>query len=167
MPTWWRSGGYVFRPGMYELGGDIATLRQLVDMAGGPTEDAFLSRAILMREKADLSVENMAVDLGGILDGSAEDMLLRKNDVLVVSGIHEINDRGTLTINGMVANPGEFVFSDNTTIEDLILRAGGLLEGASTARVDIARRMMDPAKHHGLRHARHIVQLSHQGRIRR
>ena len=137
--------GYVFRPGMYELGGGIATLRQLVDMAGGPTEDAFLSRAILMREKADLSVENMAVDLGGILDGSAEDMLLKKNDVLVVSGIHEINDRGTLTINGMVANPGEFVFTDNTTIEDLILRAGGLLEGASTARVDIARRMMDPA----------------------
>lgn len=135
--------GYVFRPGQYQLGGDIATVRQLVSFAGGPTEDAFLPRAVLMREKDDLSVETVSVDLGAVLSGTSEDVLLRKNDVLVVSGIHELEDRGTLTINGMVARPGEFVFADNTTIEDLILQAGGLLEGASTARVDVARRVMD------------------------
>lgn len=135
--------GYVFRPGQYQLGGDIATVRQLVNFAGGPKEDAFLPRAVLIREKEDLSVETLSVDLAGVLSGASEDVLLRKNDVLVVSGIHELEDRGTLTINGMVARPGEFVFSDNTTIEDLILQAGGLLEGASTARVDVARRIMD------------------------
>lgn len=135
--------GYVFRPGMYQLGDEIATVKQLVKFAGGPTEDAFLPRAIIMREKPDLTVETVAIDLGGILSGAADDVLLRKNDVLVVSGIHELEDRGTLTINGMVAKPGEFVYTDNTTIEDLILRAGGLLDGASTARVDISRRVMD------------------------
>ncbi len=136
--------GYVFRPGQYQLGNEIATLRQLVAKAGGPTEDAFLGRALLLREKPDLSVETVPVDFAGIMNGSAEDMLLRKNDVVIISGIHELEDRGTLTINGMVARPGSFVYTDNTTIEDLILRAGGLLEGASTARVDVARRINDP-----------------------
>lgn len=136
--------GYVFRPGMFQLGGDIATVRQLVEMAGGLTEDAFLPRAVLLREKDNLDLETLSVNVGGIMDGTAEDVLLRKNDILVVSGIHELEDRGTLTINGAVANPGSFPFSDNTTVEDLILQAGGLLEGASTARVDISRRINDP-----------------------
>ncbi len=137
--------GYVFRPGEFQIGGDIATVRQLVNSAGGLKEDAFRDRAVLLREKADLSLETVPVNVGAILDGSAEDMLLRKNDVLVISGIYELEDRGTLTINGMVMRPGEFPFSDNTTVEDLILQAGGLLDGASTARVDVARRIYDPA----------------------
>ncbi len=135
--------GYVFRPGQYQLGNEIATLKQLVAKAGGPTEEAFLNRALLLRERPDLSVETVSVDLGGIINGTKDDILLKKNDVVVISGIYELQDRGTLTINGMVANPGTFVYTDNTTIEDLILRAGGLLEGASTARVDIARRVND------------------------
>ncbi len=136
--------GYVFRPGQYQVGGEIATVKQLIAKAGGPTEEAFLNRALLLREKPDLSVETISINLGGILDGSVEDVLLKKNDVVIVSGIHELNDRGTLTIDGMVMNPGDFIYTDNTTIEDLILRAGGLVEGASTARVDVARRVNDP-----------------------
>ena len=137
--------GYVFRPGMYQLGGEIATVRQLVERAGGPMEDAFLNRAILLREKDDLNLETVAVNLGAVLSGESSDVLLKKNDVLVVSSVNELEDRGVLTINGMVAHPGVFPFSDNTTVEDLIIRAGGLLEGASTARVDVARRVVDPA----------------------
>ena len=136
--------GYVFRPGMFELGKEIATVRQLIAGAGGLKEDAFTGRAVIMREKDDLSLETVSVDLSGILSGKADDVLLRKNDILVVSGIHEINDRGTLTINGAVASPGVFPFSENTTVEDLILQAGGLLEGASYSRVDVARRVTDP-----------------------
>lgn len=137
--------GYVFRPGTYQLGDEIATVRQLVKRAGGLTEDAFPTRAVILREKDDLSLQTLAVNIGDIVGGKADDVLLRKNDILVVSGKFELEDRGTLTINGMVANPGVFPFSDNTTVEDLILQAGGLLEGASTARVDIARRKADPA----------------------
>lgn len=137
--------GYVFRPGEFQFGGDIATVRQLLNAAGGLTEDAFRDRAVLLREKDDLSLETIPVNIGAIADGSAEDILLRKNDVLVVSGIYELEDRGTLTINGMVAVPGEYPYSDNTTVEDLILQAGGLLDGASTSRVDVTRRVYDAA----------------------
>ncbi len=135
--------GSVFRPGVYELGGEIATVRQLVRAAGGLMEDAFTGRAVLVREKEDLTSETLSIELGNILSGRADDVLLRKNDVLVVSANRELNDPGTLTINGYVRNPGVFEFSENTTVEDLILRAGGLLEGASYSRVDVARRVSD------------------------
>jgi protein involved in polysaccharide export with SLBB domain len=136
--------GAVFRPGMYEYGGGIATVRQLIDAAGGLKEDAFTGRAVLVREKEDLTFESRSVDLAGILAGRADDILLRKNDILTISSNKELSDPGTLTINGYVQNPGVFPFVANTTVEDLILLAGGLLDGASLSRVDIARRVSDP-----------------------
>lgn len=136
--------GHVFRPGMFQLGGEIKTLKDLVNRAGGLTEDAFLDRALIMREKDDLSLENISFDLGSILSGRNADIALRKNDIVVISGIHELKSRGSFSINGLVANPGTFPFAENTTIEDLILQAGGLLDGASTSRVEVARRDMDP-----------------------
>lgn len=136
--------GYVFRPDVYELGEKIHSVKSLVEMAQGPKEDAFLERALLLREKEDLSVITIAVDLGSILNGTKEDIKLQKNDILIVSGIYELNSRGTLSINGLVYNPSTFVFTDNTTIEDLIIRAGGLLEGASMVKVEVARRVYDP-----------------------
>lgn len=136
--------GAVFRPGMFELGGDIATVRQLVQAAGGPMEDAFLGRAVLVREKEDLTFESLSVDLLGILNGAAADILLRKNDILTVSSKRDLVDPGALTINGYVNEPGVFPYTANTTVEDLILLAGGLLDGASMARVDVVRRVLDP-----------------------
>ena len=137
--------GAVFRPGMYELGGDIATVRQLIRAAGGMKEDAFAGRAVLVREKEDLTFESLSVDLAGIFAGTADDVVLRKNDILTIASQKELYDPGTLTINGYVHNPGVFPYTANTTVEDLIVLAGGLLDGASTARVDVARRIVDPA----------------------
>ena len=37
-----------------------------------------------------------------------------------------------------------FPYADNMTVEDLILLAGGLMDGASYSRVDVARRVSDP-----------------------
>lgn len=136
--------GHVFRPGMFQYGADIKTVKQLVERAGGLTEDAYVDRAIIMRETADLSLETVSFDLGAVLSGVNADIQLKKNDVLVISGKYELQSRGHFTINGQVANPGEFPFADHTTIEDLIFQAGGLLDGASTARVEVARRQLDP-----------------------
>lgn len=137
--------GAVFRPGMFELGGDIATVRQLIRAAGGMREDAFAGRAVLVREKADLTFESLSVDLAGIFAGTADDVVLRKNDILTIASQKELYDPGTLTINGYVHNPGVFPYTEHTTVEDLIVLAGGLLDGASTSRVDVARRIVDPA----------------------
>ncbi|MCH5232051.1 MAG: SLBB domain-containing protein [Muribaculaceae bacterium] len=136
--------GSVMRPGMYAISPNMTTVSELIALADGLEEDAYTGRALLYREGPELQLQVLALDLGAILSGREPDIELKKNDVLVISSMDEIIDRGTLTIDGQVANPGEYPYAENTTLEDLILEAGGLLEGASTARVDIARRIVDP-----------------------
>lgn len=136
--------GYVFRPGVYQYGSEIRTLKALVAAAGGLREDAFLQRAIINREQEDLTLKTISIPLGDVMSGKVADIPLQKNDVLIISGMYDLQTRGTLTINGLVHNPGVFPFSDDTSIEDLIIRAGGLMEGASLARVDVSRRVYDP-----------------------
>lgn len=136
--------GGVYRPGFYQLGEKTNTISKLIAIADGLRGDAFTNRALLHRECEDYTLELIQVDLKGILDGSVADIELKKNDVLTISNINEIKFQGFVTIQGEVPNPGEFPFAKNTTIEDLILQAGGLLESASTAKVDVSRRIKNP-----------------------
>ena len=136
--------GAVYRPGNFQLGGDIVSVKQLVEHGGGLLPDAFLGRAQLIREKEDRSLEVRSIPIKAIMDGLAEDVLLRKNDVLVISNVNEVEPKGDLEITGEVLNPGRYPYAEHTTLEDLILFAGGLTEGASAAKVDVARRIEAP-----------------------
>lgn len=136
--------GAIYRPGMYELGEGTHTVRELIGRAEGLREDAFRGRALLFRERDDLTPEIVAVDLEGVLSGRLTDISLRRNDVLVVSSVHDLEDRGGFTIGGEVARPGVYPYAAHTTVEDLIVQAGGLLDGASTVKVEVSRRLKDP-----------------------
>jgi len=133
--------GPVVRPGVYALGSEIATVRQLVEHAGGLLEETFLSRAQIVREKDDRSKETIAVPIGAIMDGTAQDILMKRNDELIVFDKNLLEPKGDLTITGYVIYPGDYPYAEGTTIEDLIVTAGGLQSGASTARVDVSRRI--------------------------
>lgn len=136
--------GAVFHSGMYELGGNISSVRDLVYAAEGLREDAFINRAVMHRQKEDLTLEVLAVDIKGIMDGTVADIPLRKNDVLFVPSKLDMRGEQTLSITGEVNYPGVYVYADNTTVEDLVLQAGGLTDAASTVKVDVYRRIDDP-----------------------
>lgn len=135
--------GAVYRPGIYQFGGSLNTVRQLVEKADGLMGDAFTGRAVLHRERENLTREVIQVDINGIMKGTAPDIPLQRNDVLYIPSIHDLEDLGSIIVYGEVARPGEFPFADNTTLEDIIIQAGGLKESASTVRVDISRRIKD------------------------
>lgn len=132
------------RPGNYQFGEDVKTVGQLVAKAGGLSEDAFTGRAQILRERDDLSIEVIAIPIKGILAGSAPDVLLKNNDVVFVANKNDIEEKGDFTISGYVTNPGDYPYADHTSVEDLILLAGGLSSGASSVRVDVSRRVVDP-----------------------
>ena len=136
--------GAVFRAGKYQLGGNITTVRSLLDAAEGVTEEAFLNRAVMHRMKSDRTLEVLSVDVKGILDGTAADIPLRENDILFIPSKQESQTERTITIHGEVMHPGIYQYADNETIEDFILQAGGLKENASTVKVDVARRVSNP-----------------------
>ncbi len=136
--------GAVFRPGMYQVGDGINSVRTLVDAAEGVTEYAFTPHAIIHRMKADRSLEVISVDLEGIMTGKAADIPLQNEDVLFVPTKQDVQEEQTLTIHGEVQYPGTYKFAENETLEDFILQAGGLKETASTVRVDVSRRIINP-----------------------
>jgi protein involved in polysaccharide export with SLBB domain len=136
--------GAVYRDGMYQVNGDVNTVKQLIEKAEGLRGDAFMNRAQLQREREDLTLEMIPVDLRGILDGTQPDVPLQRNDVLYIPGIHDLSEEGILTIHGEVAHPGTFPFEKSMTIKDLVIKAGGLSESASMVHIDLTRRIKDP-----------------------
>ncbi len=136
--------GAVFRPGMYQLGDGINSVRTLVQHAEGLTEDAFTARAVMHRMKEDRTLRVIPVDLKGIMEQSVADIALKENDVLFIPTKQTAMNEQTITIQGEVMYPGVYKYADNETLEDFVLQAGGLTDRASTVRVDVARRVGNP-----------------------
>ena len=136
--------GAVFRPGMYQVGGSITTVKSLIEAAAGLTEMAIGQHAVLRRMRPDRTSETQSVDIQGILEGTVPDVALRNEDALYVPSREEQDIDRTVTIHGEVVFPGVYKYSANETVEDLILLAGGLTSAASLAKVDVARRIVVP-----------------------
>ena len=136
--------GAVFRPGMYQLGTKVNSVRSLVQQADGLKEEAIISRAVMRRMKSNRTQEVISIDLQGILDGVVPDVPLKNEDVLFIPTIAEHQNLRTLTIEGEVIFPGTYEFADNMTLEDFVLQAGGLTDAASAVKVDVSRRLRDP-----------------------
>ena len=142
--------GAVYRPGIYEYCESINTVKKLLQQADGLLGDAFTNRAVLYRQRENLTSEVLPVDVKGILDGTAEDVELRKNDILFVPSIYDIKNIGNVYISGEVVKPGTYPYADNMTLEDIVITAGGLKDAASLVRVDISRRMKDNKGTHAI-----------------
>ena len=136
--------GAVFRPGMYQVDGDITTVKALIQAADGLKEDAISTHGVLYRMKPDRTLEAISVDLSNIINGTVPDPPLQNEDVLYVASNETLNKKKIVTIKGEITNPGEYPYAESETIEDLILRAGGLTEAASLSKVDVSRRIADP-----------------------
>ena len=136
--------GAVFRPGMYQVGGNINSIRTLIECADGLLEEAFTARAVMHRMKSDRTLEVIPVDVEGILSGKVADMPIQDNDVLFIPPKQEMMEQQTITIHGEVNYPGTYKYAENETLEDFVLQAGGLKQTASTVKVDVARRVSNP-----------------------
>lgn len=136
--------GAVFRPGMYQVGGNITTVRELLESCEGVTEEAFTAHAVMHRMKEDRTLQVIAVDIDGIMKGTVPDLALKPNDVLFIPTKQEMMEEQTITIHGEVQYPGVYKYAENETLEDFVLQAGGLKQTASTVKVDVARRVSNP-----------------------
>ena len=135
--------GAVFRPGMYNLGEQVNSVRSLIEHADGVTEDAITSRAVMHRMKADRTLEMISVDVEGIMSGRVADIPLKENDVLFIATKTEKMSDRTITIRGEVQYPGIYKYADNETVEDFIIQAGGLTDKASVMNISVSRRVSD------------------------
>ena len=135
--------GAAKHPGLFELGGKIQSVRDLLLAAEGLSEDAYEGRAIMHRENEDLTLRMINVDIHGIIAGTTSDIPLKKNDVLFIPSKSDMLGERIIDVKGEITYPGQYPYADNTTIQDIILQTGGLTEAGSLARVDVFRRIRD------------------------
>ena len=136
--------GAVFRPGQFHLGGDVNSVKSLIEAADGLTEDAYTGHAVIHRLKEDRTLTVLPINVQGIMDGTTPDFPLQNEDVVFIPTEKELRMERTFTITGAVMSPGPYEYADNTTIEDLIVMAGGLRDEASLMRVEVSRVLRDP-----------------------
>jgi polysaccharide export outer membrane protein len=132
--------GAVFRPGEFALDNDLQTVSQLIKKADGLREDAFRGRAVLKRERENLDPEFIALDLNEILSGE-KDITLKREDVLIIRSLVELREERKVSISGEINLPGQYDYTDNLTVSDLIFLAGGFRQGATQKRIEVARRL--------------------------
>lgn len=134
-----------WRPGEYELTPEVNSVKKLIVKARGLKGDEFADRALITRMNEDYTTTLIPVDIrGGIMAGVIPDIALQNEDKLHISSLFDLREPYTVRIRGAVNEPGEFDYSHNMTIEDVILLAGGLKEAASVINVEVARRMKNP-----------------------
>ena len=136
--------GAIFRPGMYHVGGQITTVKALVEAADRLTENAIGQHAVMHRMKADRTLKMQSLDITGILEGTVPDVELKNEDVIYIASREEEKMDQTITIHGEVNYPGVYRYASDETVEDLVLQAGGLTNAASLAKVDVSRRIVEP-----------------------
>ncbi len=137
--------GAVFREGEYQLI-DGLTVKKLIESAEGLRGDAFMERGQIYRTNKDYSYSIISFNLREILKGTHEDILLQREDLVEISSIYDLNDERYVIINGEIKKSGTYPYFEHMTVEDLIIRAGGLREAASGSMVEVARRVQDADK---------------------
>ncbi|TSJ36391.1 capsule biosynthesis protein [Mucilaginibacter corticis] len=134
--------GAVFRPGQFELQNQL-TLSQLIKNAGGLKEDAFTGRGSITRLNADNSTQQLSFSVQDVLSKATSDIALQREDSVSVTSMFDLHDKYKVSIKGQVRKPGDFAYADSMKVADLIIKAGGFAEGASSKRIEVSRRVFD------------------------
>lgn len=127
--------GAVYRPDDYAFYEGMSVI-DLINKADGLTEDAYLNKALIIRLKDDLTKEIFDIDLNEIKNGKV--IFLKKNDELVISSLFDLKNQHTITVGGQIKKTGVYPYVSNIKLYDLIVLAGGFLDGASR-NVEISR----------------------------
>ena len=135
--------GAVWRPGDYQLSDKISTLSQLIAKAEGLRGDEFASRGQITRRKPDFTYEIIPFDVRAAATGQ-EDITLQKEDSVYIPNILELREDYRIVVRGEVNRPDTLEYREGMTVEDAIIRSGGLKESASYANIEVARRIKDP-----------------------
>lgn len=131
------SGG-VNRPGNYELS-DGLTLSQLIKKADGLKEYSYSSKGYIKRIGREATGSLISFNTADIVTGKEADILLSREDSVIILERSSLQDVPTITVGGDVRNPTVIQFREGLSVEDAIAMAGGFTLNAANHKVEITR----------------------------
>lgn len=140
--------GAVNRPGAYSVDDD-ATVKSIIEKAGGVSDEAFINMAQLIRKRKNQIPEAISFNLGKVLSGEHTDIRLQGNDSLRIDSVGNFQEEHLVQIAGEVLEPGDYPLKRRMMVKDLIYMSKGFTEKASTRNIQLIRIIKDPAKMEG------------------
>jgi len=132
--------GPVYFPGVFPIvEGDRVS--ELITKAGGLREQILLKRAYLVRTEKDETRKYIPLNVQTILGNVAADgnVVLKKNDVLLLYSEADFLDKFTVNVNGEVKNPVTLAYKEGLTLGDVLVLAGGIKISAELTKIEISR----------------------------
>ena len=133
--------GAVYQPGNYAYSEGMTVL-DLIDKAAGVREEAYLNRAILFRSIDRVDKQSLNFSLKDLLE-KKQSIALQPNDSLHIYGRDSLIAKPMVRIEGAVRKPQKFTYAKGLYPADLIIMAGGFIEGADQTQVQVARQLND------------------------
>ena len=135
--------GAVFRPGTFSVFNGMS-IKDLIEKAGGLKSDVYYEKAYVVRTNKDYSTTTISIDLKNEMNNPS--FILKEEDILNILSLNDLSEDSYVEISGEINNPGVFPYSENLSVSDLILLAGGFKENASESRIEINRRLSSDEK---------------------
>ncbi len=133
--------GAVYQPGNYAYSEGMTVL-DLIDKAAGVREEAYLNRAILFRSIDRVDKQSLNFSLKDLLE-KKQSIALQPNDSLHIYGRDSLISKPMVRIEGAVRKPQKFAYAKGLYPADLIIMAGGFIEGADQTQIQVARQLND------------------------
>lgn len=118
-------------------------LLDLLKRAKCISEKTFVDKVYIIRTNNDRTKTHITVNLTAILEDYShiDNILLKEYDIINVLSLDDFDDDFSVSVLGAVRKSGSFDFGDKMTLQDVLLKAGGLLRQAEGSRVEISRIM--------------------------
>ena len=134
-------GGAVYQPGNYAYTEGMSAL-DLINRAAGVLDQAHLERGLLFRTTNRVDKQTLNFSVKDLLDNKIN-LPLQANDSLFIFSNDNIKNKQFVRIEGAVKNPKSVPFMEGLKAEDLIIMAGGFIEGADASTIHLSRQVND------------------------
>ena len=106
-------------------------------------EKTFMDRVYIIRLNSDRTKTHITVDLAEIFadENHIDNILLQEYDIIHVLSVDDFEDEFSVSVLGAVRKAGDFNFGDGMTLQDVLLKAGGLTRLAEGSRIEVSRIM--------------------------
>ncbi len=118
---------------------DNMRVKDLILMAGGLTNDSYREKGEIIRTSKQRVYETLYFDVAGAMAGEpAHNLALQEEDRIVIHSIWEQVYKKNVAIDGDVAKPGNYQYTEGMTVRDLVFKGGNILESAYVDEAEIS-----------------------------
>jgi protein involved in polysaccharide export with SLBB domain len=118
---------------------DSTRVKDVILNAGGLTTTAYLEKGEIIRVSGQRDYQTLYFDVAKAMAGDPrENLPLQNEDRIVIHSVWEQVYKKSVAIDGEIAKPGTYQYTDRMTVRDLVFKGGNIMESAYIDEAEIS-----------------------------